>query len=116
MFLWQTPHLESSVMYILNIDTQLNSLDIKWIQRLLNTINALWKNLLLFQLNLILNSNQGLALFRETQILRSPRHSNLQKQNNKDYRIQLLNARQNFTTTKFPTCTDIEEILDQPIF
>ena len=116
IFIRQTPHLESSVRYILDIDTQLNSLDIKWIQRLLNTTNALWKNLLLYQLNLIFNSNQGLALFRETQILRSPRHSNLQKQNNKDYRIQLLNAQQNFTTTKFPTCTDIEEILDQPIF
>ena len=116
IFLRQTPHLESSVRYILDIDTQLNSLDTKWIQRLVNTTNAFWKNLLLYQLNLIFNSNQGLALFRETQILSSPRHNNLQKQNNKDFRIQLFNARQNFTTSKFPTCTDIEEILDQPIF
>ena len=47
---------------ILEIDTQLNSLKIKWIQRLLNPKNALWKNLMLHQLNLILNYNQGLAL------------------------------------------------------
>ena len=49
---------------ILDIETQLNSLKIKWIQRLLNPINALWKNLMLYQLNLILNYNQGPALFR----------------------------------------------------
>ena len=39
---------------ILDIETQLNSLKIKWIQKLLNPINALWKNLMLYQLNLIL--------------------------------------------------------------
>ena len=49
---------------ILDIETQLNSLKIKWIQRLLNPTNALWKNLMLYQLNLILNYNQGPALFR----------------------------------------------------
>ena len=49
---------------ILDIETQLNSLKIKWIQRLLNPTNALWKNLMLYQLNLILNYNQELALFR----------------------------------------------------
>ena len=56
---------------ILDIETQLNSLKIKWIQRLLNPTNALWKNLMLYQLNLILNYNQELALFRKKQILRS---------------------------------------------
>ena len=45
-------------------DTQLNSLKIKWIQRLLNLTNALWKDLILYRLNLILNSNQSLTLFR----------------------------------------------------
>ena len=50
---------------ILDIDTQLNSLKIKWIQRLFNPTNALWKDLMLYRLNLILNSNQGSALFRE---------------------------------------------------
>ena len=49
---------------ILDIKTQLNSLKIKWIQRLLNLTNALWKNLMRYQLNLILNYNQGPALFR----------------------------------------------------
>ena len=50
---------------ILDIDTQLNSLNIKWIQKLLVPTNALWKDLMLYRLNLILNSNQGLALFRQ---------------------------------------------------
>ena len=49
---------------ILDIDTQLNSIKIKWMQRLLNPTNALRKDLVLYLLNLILNSNQGLALFR----------------------------------------------------
>ena len=44
---------------MLDIDTQLNSLKINWIQRLLNPTNVLWKDLILYQLNLILNSNQG---------------------------------------------------------
>ena len=33
---------------ILDIDTQLNSLKTKWIQRLLNPTNALWKDLMLY--------------------------------------------------------------------
>ena len=49
---------------ILDIDTNLISRKIKWIQRLLNPTNTLWKFLVLFRLNLILNSNQDLALFR----------------------------------------------------
>ena len=49
---------------ILGIEAQLNSLEIKWIQMLLNPTNALRKNLMLYQLKLILNYNQGLALFR----------------------------------------------------
>ena len=32
---------------ILDIDSQLNSLKTKWIQRLLNLTNALWKGLML---------------------------------------------------------------------
>ena len=46
---------------ILDTETQLNSLKIKWIQRLLNPTNSLWKNPMLYQLNLILNYNQELA-------------------------------------------------------
>ena len=48
---------------ILDIETQLSSLKINCIQSLLNPTNVLWKNLTLYQLNLILNHNQGLALF-----------------------------------------------------
>ena len=55
---------------ILDIDTQLNSLETKWIQRLVNPTHAFWKYLRLYWLNLILNSNQGLVLFRKIQILR----------------------------------------------
>ena len=55
---------------ILDVDSQLNSLKTKWIQRLLNPTNALWQNFMLHWLKLILNSNQSLVLFRQTQILR----------------------------------------------
>ena len=67
---------------ILDVDTQLNSLELLWIQRLLNPTNALWKGLMLYWLNLKNNSNQGLCLFRQKQILRSSRHKKLQNQNN----------------------------------
>ena len=49
---------------ILNIETQLNSLKTKWIQRFLNPINALWKKFMLYQSNLVLDYNQAMALFR----------------------------------------------------
>ena len=97
---------------ISDIDTQLNSLKIKEIQRLFNPTNALWKDLMLYRLNLILNSNQGLALFRQNQILRSIRHKNLQNHNNEDFFIQMLNAWLYFTNNNFPTPTSIDEILD----
>ena len=71
---------------------------------------------MLYRLNLILNSNQGLALFRQNQILRPIRHKNLQKHNNEDFFIELLNAWLHFTNNKFPTPISIEEILDQPLF
>ena len=49
---------------ISDTETQLKYLEIKWIQRLLNPTNALWKDLMLYQLNLIPYYNQGFALFR----------------------------------------------------
>ena len=101
---------------ILEIDTQLNSLKIKWIQRLLHPATALWKDLILYRLNLILNSNQGLASFRQNQILRSIRHKNLQNYNNEDFFLQLLKASLIFTKNNFPSPRSIEEILDQPLF
>ena len=52
----------------------------------------LWNDLMLYRLNLISNSNQGPALYRQKQIVRSNRHENLKKQNNKDFFIRLRNA------------------------
>ena len=43
---------------------ELKDQKLNWIQRLLNPINALWKDLMRYRLNLILNSNQGPAHFR----------------------------------------------------
>ena len=84
---------------MLNIDTQLNSKKIKWIQRLLNPTNVLWKDLILYRLNLILNYNQGLALFRQKQILRSNRHKN---------------ASPHFTNNNFSTLMSTEKFLTNP--
>ena len=41
---------------------------------------------------------------------------NLQKQNNEDFHIQLLDVWLHFTNNNFHTPTSIEESLDQPIF
>ena len=71
---------------------------------------------MLYRLNLILNSNQSLALFRKNQILRSIRHKNLQNHNSEDFFLQILIAWLYFTNNNFPTPTSIEEILDQPLF
>ena len=64
---------------------------------------------------LIMNSNQGLALFRIKQILRYNWHKNLQKQNNDDFFIHLLNVWLHFTNNKSPAPMSIEQILHQPI-
>ena len=40
-----------------------------WIQSLLNPTNALWKDLMLYWLKLILNSDQDLDLFKQKKIL-----------------------------------------------
>ena len=71
---------------------------------------------MLYRLNLILNTNQGPAFFRQNQILRSIRHKNLQNYNNEDFFLQLLNAWLLFTNNNFPPPRSIEEILDQPYF
>ena len=68
--IWPPKHLAQFFIWrgglgILDMDTQLNSLKIKCIQTLLNSTIAVWKDLMLYWLNLILNSNQGLALFRQ---------------------------------------------------
>ena len=100
----QTPsstlHFDKWTRYFRHRD-KIKSLKIRWIQRVLNPNNALWKYLMLYQFNLILNYNQGLALFRRKQILRSNSHKHLQKQNNENFFIQLLNAWQ--ITTSLPS-------------
>ena len=69
-----------------DIDTQLNNTNMKWIPRLLNPTNALWKDPVLYWLKLVLNSDQGLAFFkRKTDTCRSTSHKNAQKQNNEDF-------------------------------
>ena len=77
---------------VLDIDTLFNPLKTKWIQRFLNPTNALWKNLMLYQYNLILIYNQGLALFRQKQILRSTSYKHLQKHSNEDYFIRIVHS------------------------
>ena len=78
--------------------------------------SSLWKDFMLCRLDIILNSNQGLALLRQKQILRSNRNKHLQKQNNKYYFVQLPNAWLHFKINNFRAPTYIGEILDQPIF
>ena len=57
---------------------------------------------MLYWLKLILSSDQSLALFRQTQILKLTSHKNLEKQNNKDFFIQLLYAWLHLTNNNFP--------------
>ena len=71
---------------------------------------------MLYRLKLILNSYQGLAIFRQKQILKSTSPKNLQKQNNEEFFIQLLYARLRLTTNKFSIPMSIEDILDQLMF
>ena len=71
---------------------------------------------MLYRLNLLLNSKYGLALFKQNHIFRPITHINLQKNNNKYFFNQLLNAWLHFSNNDFPAPTSIEEILDQPLF
>ena len=100
--------ISTSGLRLLDIETQLNSLKIKWIQRLLNPNNALWKNLMLYLFNVILNYKQGLAFFRQKQVLRFNSHKYLQKQNNEDFFIRLINAWLHFTNSSFPDPTIVK--------
>ena len=40
----------------------------------MNDPSTLWKDLILYQVNLLLNSNQGLTLFTQTQTLSRRKH------------------------------------------
>ena len=72
-----TLHLEMWTRYFRH-RYSINSLELQWILRLLNPTNPLWKALMLYWLKLKKDSNQGLCLLRQKQILRSYRHKNLQ--------------------------------------
>ena len=111
----QTPSLTRS-LGTLDKGKHLNCIKIKWIQRLLNPTNVLWKDLMLYQLKLILNSDQGLVLFRQKQILRCTSHNNLQKQNNEDFFIQLLYAWLHLTNNKFTASCLYKRFLTKPVF
>ena len=65
-------------------------------------------------LKLILNSDQGLALFRQKQILTGLLVTKIYKKS-EDFFIQLLYAWLHLTNNNFPAFISIEEILDQPI-
>ena len=59
--------IQRSGVSILHMNTQLNPLKIlENPERLINDPNALWKDLVPYQLNLILNSSQGVASFKQT--------------------------------------------------
>ena len=66
-------------------------------------------------LKLILNSDQGLALFRQKQILTGLLVTKIYKKS-EDFFIQLLYAWLHLTNNNFPAFISIEEILDQPLF
>ena len=53
------------ILGVLDIETQLNYIKTKWIERSLNPTNSVWKDFVLYWLKLILNSDQGLPLFRK---------------------------------------------------
>ena len=40
----------------------------------MNETNILWKDFLIYRLNLILNTNRRLPLFKQTQVLRSTKN------------------------------------------
>ena len=65
-------------------------------------------------LKLIMNSDQGLALFREKQILTGLLVTKIYKKG-EHYFIQLLYAWLHLTNNNFPAFISIEEIPDQPI-
>ena len=64
-----------------------------------------------------INFDQGFALFlKKSYPYRSTSHKNLQKQNNKDFFIQLFCGWPHLTNSNLPAPISIEEILDQIIF
>ena len=69
-----------------------------------------------YRWNLILNYNQGLSLFRQNKILRSTSHKYLQKQNNEDFFIQLLNTCLHFANNNFLAWMSVKKLFTNPYF
>ena len=65
--------------------------------------------------NLMISSKQDLYLSKQTQILKSKRHTSLQKLKKLRFFIQLLNAWLNVAITNFLRQADIEESFEQHI-
>ena len=83
----------------------------------MNGTNALWKDGTLRQMNLELDSNQSIALFRQNKILRSTRYKTLRKHSSEDTLSIALNAYIfciSQITNFLPSI--IEQIRDQLIF
>ena len=101
-------------LYMLDINTPLNSLKTKWIQRLLNTTNALWKYLMLYRLNLLLNSNQDLAHIKKNKFsaLIDTKICTIRIMKISLFSYLVLY----FNNNNIPAPTSTEEFLDQPIF
>ena len=99
---------------MLDINTPLTSLKTKWIQRLLNTTNALWKYLMLYRLNLLLNSNQDLARFKKNKFsaLIDTKICTIRIMKISLFSYLVLY----FSNNNIPAPTSTEEFLDQPIF
>ena len=100
---------------ILDIHTQLNYLKITWIQKLFNPTNAPRKDLILYQLNIILNSTQDLPIFRQNWCLGLLDIKTYNKKTMKDFFIYLLNSRLHFIKNTFSTSTQKEKKIDQQV-
>ena len=79
---------------ISDIDTQLNYIYKKWIQRLLTPILTIFEisHAVLIEINSEFGSRPSPFFYTKTDPHRSTKHKNLQKHNNKDFFIQLLYA------------------------
>ena len=111
----QLNYLEGRTWYLRHRNTIRLSKS-KMNSNVLNPTNIFWKYLVLYWSNLILDFNQGLALFIQKQILKSNENKSLQKQNNEDSFVQLLNTSLHFTNNTFFILTFLQKVLDQPLF
>ena len=98
---------------IFDIDKQLNYIIIMHLKVIKSQQRSVERSHVV--LKLILNSDQGLALFRQKQIVTGLLVTKIYNKS-EDFFIQLLYAWLHLTNNNFPAFISIEEILDQPIF